>query len=49
VEGIELQRLVADAYEEIASRHPERIVVVDAGGGVEAVHERVMEAVRGRS
>ena len=49
LEGIELQRLVADAYEEIASRHPERIVVVDAGGGVEAVHERVMEAVRARS
>jgi dTMP kinase len=49
LEGIELQRLVADAYEDLASRHPERIVVVDAGGGVEAVHERVMEAVRARS
>lgn len=49
LEGIELQRLVADAYEDLASRHPDRIVVVDAGGGVEAVHERVMEAVRARS
>ena len=31
-EGIEFQRLVADAYDELAARHPERIVVVDASG-----------------
>jgi len=49
VEGIELQRLVAGAYDELAARHPERIVVVDGGEDVERVHERVMEAVRARS
>ena len=46
-EGIELQRVVAAAYDELAARHPERIVVVDAEGTVEWVHERVMEAVAG--
>jgi dTMP kinase len=44
-EGIELQRAVAAAYDEIAARHRERIVVVDAEGSVEQVHERVLEAV----
>jgi dTMP kinase len=46
-EGIELQRVVAGAYDELAARHPERIAVVDAEGTVEWVHERVMEAVGG--
>jgi dTMP kinase len=45
-EGIELQRAVARGYEEIAARHPDRVVAVDAEGSVEQVHERVMEAVR---
>jgi dTMP kinase len=44
-EGIELQREVAAAYDELASRHPERIAVVDAEGSPEQVHERVMRAV----
>jgi dTMP kinase len=44
-EGIELQRAVAAAYDEIASRHPERVAVVDAEGSVEEVRARVMEAV----
>jgi dTMP kinase len=47
-EGIELQRAVARGYEEIAERHPERVVAVDAEGGVEEVHEQVMNAVRER-
>ena len=31
-EGVEFQRTVARAYDEIAARHPERITVVDGGG-----------------
>jgi dTMP kinase len=48
-EGLELQRAVAEAYEEIASIAPERVVGIDAGGGVEEVHARVMEVVRSRA
>jgi dTMP kinase len=48
-EGIELQRAVAEAYEEIAIIASDRVVVIDATGSVEEVHERVMEVVRGRS
>jgi len=44
-EGLELQRAVAVAYEEIARIASDRIVVVDAEGSVEEVHQRVMEAV----
>jgi dTMP kinase len=44
-EGLDLQREVAAAYEEIAQIAPDRFVVVDADGSVEEVHERVMEAV----
>jgi dTMP kinase len=44
-EGIEFQRAVAAAYDDLAVRHPERIVVVDAQGSVEGVHARLMEAV----
>lgn len=48
-EGLELQRAVAEAYEEIAQIASDRVVVVDGSGAVEEVHERVMEAVRGRA
>jgi dTMP kinase len=44
-EGLELQRTVAAAYEEIAIIASDRVVVVDASGSVEEVHQRVMEAV----
>jgi dTMP kinase len=44
-EGLELQRTVAEAYEEIAQIAADRVVVIDASGTVEQVHERVMEAV----
>lgn len=44
-EGLELQRAVAAAYDEIARGEPQRVVVVDAGRDVDAVHADVMEAV----
>ena len=47
-EGLDLQRAVAEAYEEIAIIASDRVVVIDATGSVEEVHERVMEAVRSR-
>jgi dTMP kinase len=48
-EGLALQREVAAAYEEIAIIASDRVVVIDATGSVEEVHERVLEAVRERS
>src|SRR3954469_15917780 len=48
-EGLELQRAVAAAYEEIAIIASDRVVVVDAEGTVDEVHQRVMEAVSERS
>jgi len=47
-EGLELQRAVAVAYEEIATIAADRIVVVDGEGTVEEVRERVMSAVTPR-
>jgi dTMP kinase len=46
--GLEFQRAVASAYEQIAVRHADRFVKVDATGSVEEVHARVIEAVEGR-
>ena len=49
-EGLELQAAVAAAYDEIARDNPGRVVVVDAGRDVDAVHADVMAAVeRARS
>jgi dTMP kinase len=45
-EGLELQRAVAEAYEEIAMIASDRVVVLDGSGSVEQVHERVMDAIR---
>ncbi|HEX3174634.1 MAG TPA: dTMP kinase [Solirubrobacterales bacterium] len=45
-EGLDLQRAVAEAYEEIAQIASDRVVTIDAEGTVEEVHERVMDAVR---
>lgn len=45
-EGLELQRAVATAYEEIALIARDRVVTIDAAGSVEEVHRRVMAAVR---
>ncbi|HXE99380.1 MAG TPA: dTMP kinase [Solirubrobacterales bacterium] len=44
-QGIEFQRLVAVAYDDLVARHPERIAVVDGDGSPDNVHARVMEAV----
>ena len=48
-EGLALQEAVATAYEEISQIASDRVVVIDATGSVEEVHERVLEAVRERS
>jgi dTMP kinase len=45
-EGLELQRAVAEAYDEIAQIASDRVAIVDAEGSVEEVHRRVMDAVR---
>ena len=45
-EGVELQRAVAEAYDEIAQIASDRVVVVDGEGTVEEVHGRVMAVVR---
>jgi dTMP kinase len=44
-EGIEFQRTIAAAYDEIARRDPDRVVVVDAGRDVDVVHGEVIAAV----
>ena len=44
-EGIELQRRVAEGYDEVARRHPERVRIVDADGDRKAVHAAVLAAV----
>ena len=44
-EGIELQRLVAAAYDDLAARHGDRIAVVDAAASPAEVHEEVMRIV----
>jgi dTMP kinase len=45
-EGLDLQREVAEAYDEIAAIASDRVVVVEADGSVEEVHQRVMDVVR---
>jgi dTMP kinase len=50
-EGVEFQRVVAGAYDEIAARHSKRVAVVDAARDVDAVHAEVIALVderRGR-
>jgi dTMP kinase len=46
-EGIELQRRVAEGYDEVARRHPDRVRVVDADGDREAVQAAVLADVQG--
>ena len=45
-EGLELQRAVAEAYDEIAQIASDRVAVIDAEGSVEEVHRRVMDVVK---
>jgi dTMP kinase len=47
-EGVAFQQLVAGAYEEIAQREPDRVVVVDGSGSPEEVHSRILEVVKAR-
>jgi dTMP kinase len=47
-EGVEFQRQVAEAYDELATRHPERIAVVEADGPPDEIHARVMRLVEDR-
>jgi dTMP kinase len=47
-EGEALQRAVEAAYEELAARHPERYVRIDASRSKRAVHEDVMAEVEAR-
>jgi dTMP kinase len=47
-EGVEFQRRVAAAYDELAARHPERIAVIDGSGDPPEVHRRVLELVEAR-
>lgn len=44
-EGMELQKRVAEGYEDVARRHPDRVRVVDASGDPDAVHAAVMAEV----
>jgi dTMP kinase len=46
-EGIELQRLVAEGYDEVARRHPDRVRVIDAGGEPRSVHAAVIAEISG--
>lgn len=41
-------RRVYDKYREIAAREPGRVVMIEGDEGIEEVHRRVVEAVRGR-
>jgi dTMP kinase len=45
-EGVELQRRVAEGYEEVARLHPERVRVVDADGERESIHAAVLAEVQ---
>jgi dTMP kinase len=47
-EGEELQRAVATAYEQLAARHSERYVRIDAGRSKQEVHEDVLSEVEAR-
>lgn len=47
-EGIGFQRVVTEAYDQLAARHRDRIVVIDADAEIDQVHARVMDAVRAR-
>ena len=45
-EGLELQRAVAGAYDQLAMDNPRRIAVIDAAGPSEAVQAAIVAAIR---
>jgi dTMP kinase len=47
-EGEDFQRLVAAAYDDLAGRHPDRYVPIDATRPVGEVHEQVLEEIAER-
>lgn len=47
-EGIEFQRAIARAYDEIAARHPDRVVVVDGEQDMDAVSDEVKSVLEQR-
>jgi dTMP kinase len=48
LEGIEFQRTVAAAYDDLAVRHPERIVVIDADRPVGQIQDEIAAVVEAR-
>lgn len=48
VEGIELQRRVAEGYEQLAAAEPDRFVIVEASDPIVDIVERVVSALRER-
>jgi len=48
-EGVELQRAVAEAYEEIAIIASDRVTAIDASGPPEEVQAQILEIVRNRT
>lgn len=47
-EDEQFYRRVFDKYREIAAREPGRVSVIEDDGGIEQVHQRVVESVRSR-
>ncbi|MGB0120033.1 MAG: dTMP kinase [Solirubrobacterales bacterium] len=47
-EGVRFQEQVAEAYDDISRREPQRVVVIDGDGSPEEVHQRVMQVVESR-
>jgi len=47
-EGVRFQERVADAYEDIARREPNRVVPIDGTGSPEEVHRLIMDEVESR-
>jgi dTMP kinase len=47
-EGLEFQRQVAEPYDELAARHSDRFVVIEAEADPGEIHARIMELVRER-
>jgi dTMP kinase len=47
-EGVRFQERVADAYEDIARREPNRMIPIDASGSPDEVHRLIMATVEAR-
>lgn len=47
-EDEQFYRRVYDKYREIAAREQQRVVIIEGDGNIEEVHQRIVEAVKGR-